>query len=112
MPDLLEALKRKAEELDWSWDESDDRYVQISKYSPAGEDFFLVLNAGSLVDEIRDWSNSFDTERHVHELLDAKDNGFRGVPSLKTLVEDADAIQEMLEELADAMEAVEEEAGE
>lgn len=70
------------------------------------------MNAGSLVDEIRDWSNSFDTERHVHELLDAKDNGFRGVPSLKTLVEDADAIQEMLEELADAMEAVEEEAGE
>lgn len=111
MPDLLEALKRKAEDLDWSWDEDEDGYVQLGKYSPAGEDFFIVVNAGNLVDEIRDYSDSFDTERHVHDLLDAKDNGFRGVPSLKELVEDADAIQEMLEELTDAMEAIEKEAG-
>lgn len=111
MPDLLEALKRKAEDLDWSWDEDEDGYVQLGKYSPAGEDFFIVVNAGNLVDEIRDYSDSFDTERHVHDLLDAKDNGFGGVPSLKELVEDADAIQEMLEELTDAMEAIEKEAG-
>lgn len=112
MSDLMEALKRKAGDLDWSWDEDGDGYVQLGKCSPAGEDFFIIVNAGNLVDEIRDYSNSFDTERHVHDLLDAKDNGFGGVPGLKELVEDADAIQEMLEELADALEAVEEETGE
>lgn len=108
MPDLLEALKRKAGDLDWSWDEDEGGYVQLSKCSPAGEDFFIVVNAGNMVDEIRNYSDSFDTERHVHDLMDAKDNGLGGVPGLKELVEDADAIQEMLEGLADAMEAVEE----
>lgn len=112
MYDLMEALKRKAGDLDWRWDEDGDGYVQLGKYSPAGEDFFIIVNVGNLVDEIRDYSDSFDTERHVHDLLDAKDNGFGGVPSLKELVEDADAIQEMLEELADAMEVVEKEVGE
>ena len=112
MSERMEALNRKAEELDWSWDEDEDGYVQLSKYSPAGEDFFIVVNAGNLVDEIRDYSDSFDTEEHVHGLLDAKENGFRGVPGLKELVEDADAIQEMLDELADALEEVEEETDE
>lgn len=104
----LEALRCKAEELDWSWDDSTDGNVELRKYSPAGEDFFFAVSAENLVDAVRDFSDSFDTEEHVHGLLDAKENGFCGVPSLKVLVEDADAIQEMLEELADALEEVEE----
>lgn len=65
-----------------------------------------------MVDEVRDYSDSFDTEEHVHNLLDAKENGVSGIPSLKELVEDADAIQGMLEELADALEEVKEAMGE
>lgn len=107
MPDLMEALRRKAEELDWEWHDCNDGIVELEKSSPAGEDFFATAIAGNLVEEIRDICDGFDTEGHVHELLDAKENGFSGVPSLKVLVEDADAIQDMLEELADALEDVE-----
>lgn len=104
----LEALKCKAEELEWNWYDCNDGYIELKKSSPAGEDFWIAVNAGNLVDEVRSTCDSFDTEEHVHRLLDAKENGFRGVPSLKVLVEDADDIQEMLEELADALEGVEE----
>ena len=41
-------------------------------------------------------------------LMEAKKNGFGGVPSLKELVEDADAIEKMLEELYDALSDVKE----
>lgn len=108
----MKALKCKVEELEWNWYDCDDGYVELEKSSPAGEDFWITVNAGNLVDEIRSVCNCFDPEAHVHELLDAKANGFGGVPCLKELVEDADAIQEMLEELADALEEVKEAMGE
>lgn len=111
MTNLLESLKRKAEDLDWSWIEYEDGDVYLSKYSPAGEDFFVALNTKDLVAGVRGFCDSFNAEEHVHKLLDAKENGVGDIPSLKELVEDADAIQEMLEELADAMEAIEKEAG-
>lgn len=103
----LEALRCKAEELEWSWYEDGSGYIQLRKCSPAGEDFSVTANVGSLVDEIRDIRDCFDIEDHVRELLDAKADGFEGVPDVKTLIEDADAIQEMLNELSDALEEVE-----
>ena len=42
-------------------------------------------------------------------LMEAKKNGSQGVPSLKELVEDADAIEKMIEELYDALHDVESE---
>lgn len=44
MPDLMEALKCKAEELDWCWNDDADGDICLSKYSPAGEDFFFSVN--------------------------------------------------------------------
>lgn len=56
-----------------------------------------------------EYYEEFDTEDHVMGLMEAKKNGFRGVPSLKELVEDADAIEKMIEELYDALHDVESE---
>lgn len=100
---LNDRLREAAEALDWSWDESDGM-VELETWSPAGEDFVFSVPAKNVADGVREFSRTFDTEEHVAELLEAKRNGLSGVPDVKTLVEDADAIREMLEDLADAME--------
>lgn len=104
---IWEALKCKAEALEWSWYDDGDGCIQLGKYTPAGEDFFIIVRAPSFAADVRAASDWFDAEEHVRELLNAKVNGFTGIPDVKTLVEDAEAIQEMLNELADALEEVE-----
>lgn len=106
----IDELKEAIENFGWNVYESEfgrKGYVEweLSKYSPAGEDFsFLVThqnNPTMAIKEIRDYAYNFDTEEHVGIHYEAKQNGTSGVPSLRELVEDADAIQEMLDELSD-----------
>ena len=99
-------LREAAEAIGWSLGESDGM-VELETWSPAGEDFFFTVPRVDVVNGVREFSRTFDTEEHVAELLEAKRNGLAGVPDVKTLVEDADAIREMLEDLADAMEEAE-----
>ena len=68
-----------------------------------------MVSASNLIADVRSASDGFDAEEHVRELLNAKANGLGDVPDVKTLVEDADDIQEMLDELADALEEIERE---
>ena len=104
---LLDALTDKAEELGWRVLVDEDCW-EFQKYSPAGEDFWLSINGEDVVDELLEYYEGFDTEDHVLGLMEAKKNGFAGVPSLKELVEDADDIESMIEELYDALHEVEE----
>lgn len=96
-------IKKVLKNLDWNMDiyEGD---ADLRKASPAGEDFSISVSLDNLVDEVRSASDDFNVEEHVHMLLDAKNAGLSGVPDVRTLVEDAEAIQEMLEELATALE--------
>lgn len=103
---LKAKLRKAAEGLGWSWEEDADT-VELEKWSPAGEDIVVTVSKDDVVGGVRGFSNGFDTEEHITELLEAKRNGFGGVPDVKTLVEDADAIQGMLGELAMALEEVE-----
>ncbi len=104
---LKNLLREKAEELEWRVLIEEDCW-EFQKYSPAGEDFWISISGEDIVDELLDWYESFDTEDHVMMHMEAKKNGLSGVPSLKVLVEDADAIDEMVEELYDALHDVEE----
>lgn len=109
---MYQELLAKAEELGWSCWEDENGGVELETSSPAGEDFlFYVHTKENLVEEVREYADDFDIEEHVRELLNAKANGFAGVPDLKTLVEDADDIKGMLDELADALEEAECEGG-
>lgn len=109
---MYQKLLAKAEELDLSCWEDEHGGVELGKHSPAGEDFsFYVGNKENLAEEAREYADDFDIEEHVRELLNAKANGFAGVPDLKTLAEDADDIKGMLDELADALEETECEGG-
>lgn len=105
---LVERLLQKAEDLRWSVT-VDDGLWEFEQYSPAGEDFVFSVNGPDIVASVKEYYEDFDPEEHATDLVIAKRNGFAGVPDLRTLCDDADAIDEMLHELADAFVDVESE---
>ncbi len=74
--------------------------IIFEKETDAGEDFSFSANQFNLIDDIINVANDFDINDHVYMWLDAKRNGVSGVPDVVTLVEDAKAIQEMLDDIA------------
>ena len=88
------------EELDWSCKDSGSDVV-LENWSPAGEDLIIYAEKSDLVGSLFDNYQYFDKGEHIKTLLDAKANGFAGVPDIDTLVEDADDILLMYKELAD-----------
>ena len=96
----LENLFAYIETLGWNVYCGDDGYVELSQCSGAGEDFLFTVSANNLIEDVKDYAESFDSEEHAVMWYDAGQRGVRCVPSLHELVEDADAIQEMLEDLA------------
>ena len=88
------------EELDWSCKDAGSN-VELENWSPAGEDLIIYVDKGQWVEDLFDNYQYFDKEEHIKMLLDAKANGFRGVPDIDTLIEDADDILQMYKELAD-----------
>lgn len=99
-------LVQKATDLEWSVD-IDGKCWEFEKYSPAGEDFCFALHGEDIIDELQKYYDSFDPEEHIIDLLIAKRNGFPGVPDVKTLCDDADAIDNMIYELLQAFIEVE-----
>lgn len=96
----LENLFAYIETLGWNVYCGDDGYVELYQRSGAGEDFLFTVSANNLIEDVKDYAESFDSEEQAAMWYDAGQSGVRGVPSFPELVEDADAIQEMLEDLA------------
>lgn len=109
---MNERYREVCEELEWSVTADDGGNVELEKYSPAGEDFIITVSAENFVDEIKEYATSFDQEEHIEMWISARRSGTRGVPSIKELVKDAEAIDAMLKELAEALEAAEPEEDE
>lgn len=105
-------IERVAEALDWGvrWDEDNiagEKYAEFSKYSPAGEDFSFAVwytHVSEIPEKVMEYYEEFDPEEHV--MLWADSAGRNGVPRLRELMEDADAIEEMIRELAIAFDAM------
>lgn len=103
----LKKLLEKAEELGWSYDiieEDDRRYVELGKYSPSGEDFHMDIDIGKEIPETNFMDNlanyGFDPDEHAEMYI--KVRGKNGVPSsVRELIEDAEAIEGMINELYD-----------
>lgn len=93
------------EALGWTVNTYKDGSMEIGKHSPAGEDFWFSIEGEDIPTEVREYAEEFDADEHVD--LWAQGRGERGVPqSYRELVEDAEAIQEMLDNLADALDSV------
>lgn len=104
-------LEDVADKLGWALSYDDNCGWELEKWSPAGEDFIVYLSGDEdPVGQMRQYADNFNEEEHVTDLLIAKRNGFGGVPSAQELVDDAKAIQEMLDELAKAFERAKESA--
>lgn len=88
----------------WRVVEYESEEVCIGKYSPAGEDFFFSVPIQNFAEEVEEYAQDFDVDEHVEMWIDARKRGVSGVPStIRELLEDAEAIQKMLNDLAEAL---------
>lgn len=105
------ALLEKAEELDWKVTKNDDGSIDFEKYSPAGEDFIFTVDGKNIAAEVRDYYEGFDPDDYAEIWVALKrEPGAEhlGIPDIRTLIKDADDIDEMLAELSAALDKVEE----
>lgn len=102
---LLEA----ADSADWSC-YCDEDGIDFRKHSPAGEDFGFYIRAKTgeeILEKVREYAEGFDTEEHIAMWVEVKQDKVRNdIPSIRELVEDADDIQKMLDNLVDILEEV------
>lgn len=104
----MEKLSKKyldvLEEQNWTVaDYTGDGRVDLETESPAGEDFIICVEVKNLQDSVKEYASNFDVDEHIEMWVEAKKNGVQGVPSARELVHDAEAISEMLENLAIAL---------
>ena len=85
---------------------TDDGRVEIEKYSPAGEDFIMCVDVENFPDAVAEYYEDFDVDEHIEMWIEANRNGTSGVPSVRRLAIDAEAIDDMLKELAYALKEV------
>lgn len=105
-PKSVEELISRAEYKGWSVSMSCEEsigtiYLEFSQASPAGEDFYFDANgkdAEELTDDVIQYALDFDQEEHIKLMLEMQGN-----PGATALVEDAAEIQEMLNDLAEAV---------
>lgn len=74
--------------------------IELSKYTPAGEDFSFTIDANDdLQRQVEEYANDFDVDEHVKMWIDGP-----GTPgSIRVLLEDAEWIDEDLHRLAKAL---------
>lgn len=107
---MNEIYREVCENLDWSVTVCDDGTVELETTSPAGEDLIVTVEAENFVDNVKAYAASFDPDWHIEMWVSARRSGTKGVPSTRELVEDAEAIDKMLQKLAQALFAAELEA--
>ncbi len=75
--------------------------IMLEQFSPAGEDFFFYADKKRFAESIREYAEDFDPDEHAAMWIENMKT-VKGVPqSIRTLIDDADAIKEMLTELSE-----------
>lgn len=94
----LTAIVDAANELGWEV-EIVENEAYFSQGSPAGEDFGFYVDVDGIVRNVSEYAANFDADEHAEMWIESR--GKRGVPnSILTLIEDAEDIQKMLDDLA------------
>lgn len=83
---------------------------EIRKSSPAGEYFSFAVEDKDFDEKVREYAAEFDPDEHIEMWVNAKYNlnssRAETIPSIRELVNDADAIDKMLQDLASALSGV------
>lgn len=90
---------------DWQVNyDSESKGMELYKFSPAGEDFSIYIqggNANEFITELKTYYEDFDVDQHAIDWYGAG----RGEPSsLRELLDDAEAIKEMIYSLYQKLE--------
>ena len=103
MKELNAGYKAICESHNWAISECDGERIELSKHSPAGEDFIFTADIENFVESVNEYAADFDIDEHVEMWIEARKSGVRDVPSTRELVKDAEDINLMLKELAVAL---------
>lgn len=105
MTELQKLLATKIDALGWVLTDPGYSTWFIETLSPAGEQIEILVNSENVVNGVMHWWANFDPEIHAYNRfgmkLDgiAENNANKRLPSLRVLVEDAEAIANMVERL-------------
>ena len=102
---LPEALIEAIEADDWTITTYEDGFVMFSKFSPAGQDFFIEMempdNLGDLYDEIMEQYENYDPSEEAYLWLDNTGHGNNGAPhEMGDVYKDMVACENYIHELA------------
>lgn len=102
----IEEIIEKVKELDWSIEKEDENSYRLGKYSPAGQDFSIVVhnkgNIDEFLDEIYARYNEFDVSEEAYLWLDESGHGTNGAPyDMKDVYEDMKWCKNSINELYD-----------
>lgn len=103
--DLLEKNDFSVGEIE---EQNGDFYVEVSFFSPAGEDFNATIwfdgSSEGFLDKFAEYARDFDVDEHI--MLYANHLGENGVPAtIEELLDDAKAIKSMLICMSDGLKA-------
>ncbi|HHX68524.1 MAG TPA: hypothetical protein GX708_10790 [Gallicola sp.] len=116
---MKKVLQLEIESQGWTTNHKGNT-LEISRYSPAGEDFYFYVNGESteeLISNICEYANDFDIiceyandfDIDEHASMHIENRGKFGIPSsVSVLVKDAEDIKDMLKELANAVKKIKE----
>ena len=103
MNEEMKALMEKIEELGWRVDEEEDNEYRLAKFSPAGQDFSIVVegeDAETLIDNIDKAYENYDVSTETYLWLDDAGHGKNGAPhELKDVLKDMEACEKMIKDL-------------
>lgn len=103
---MTEKQREICEDLGWTIEE-DGKEITFSQYSPLNEDFSFTVSGNDIAEEVRTYQQDFDPEEHAVMWFGVRYEISYVPMSIRDLLDDADAIEEMLEKLATALENAE-----
>ena len=75
------------EENDWSVSSyTDDGRVELQKYSPAGEDFSIIVEVEDFTESVREYANDFDADEHAEMWVEARGKETECLKALENLL--------------------------
>lgn len=93
------------DDLNWRFHRCSYGSGELESWSPAGEDIVFDIEGKDIPAEVAEYAEDFDPDEHAEMWVEHRGRG--GCPStIRELVDDADAIKEMLKMLADALATV------
>lgn len=81
--EVIKVIKQ-IEELGWNVNIEYDTVVELSKYSPAGKDFYMLIdtenNIDCFIENIYKYYDNFDVSYETYLWLDDEGHGVNGAP--------------------------------